>query len=203
MDESQQQAVLKSIAVSTSPSSSISPQDRQVAFQVLEAFKTYERRIPAGIAWLHQERHVWENIDITIATKLYVLSILQTFLQKGYAGLQESDRLALRHAVLTAARQLAPLPSSEENRILGNKLASLLAGLMVRDFPQRWTTFFRDVFVPIRVGGLWYDGEETAHTMGVLVCLECLKLVTEDCTDSDFNAKVRNSDELRLLTTMH
>jgi hypothetical protein len=203
MDESQQQAVLKSIAVSTSPSSSISPQDRQVAFQVLEAFKTYERRIPAGIAWLHQERHVWENIDITIATKLYVLSILQSFLQKGYAGLQESDRLALRHAVLTAARQLAPLPSSEENRILGNKLASLLAGLMVRDFPQRWTTFFRDVFVPIRVGGLWYDEEETAHTMGVLVCLECLKLVTEDCTDSDFNAKVRDSDDLRLMMTMH
>jgi hypothetical protein len=143
MDESQQQAVLKSIAVSTSPSGNTSPQDRQVAFQVLEAFKSYDGHIPAGIVWLHQERHVWENIDITIATKLFVLSILQTFLQKGYAGLQESDRLAFRRAVLTAARQLAPLPSSEENRILGNKLAALLAGLMVRDFPQRWTTFFK------------------------------------------------------------
>ena len=62
---------------------------------------------------------------------------------------------------------------------------------MVRDFPQRWTTFFQDVFVPIQMGGLWYDGNDNMHTMGVLICLECLKLVTEDCTDSDFNAKVR------------
>lgn len=61
---------------------------------------------------------------------------------------------------------------------------------MVRDFPQRWTTFFQDVFVPIRMGGLWYDGEDNVHSMGVLICLECLKLVTEDCTDSDYNAKV-------------
>lgn len=191
MDEHQQQAVLKSIAVSTTYSPNVAPQDRQLAFQVLEQFKAYDGRIPACIAWLHQERHVWENVDITVATKLYVLSILQTFLVKGYATLQEADRLALRHAVLTAARQLAPLPSLEENRILGNKLASLLAGLMVRDFPQRWTSFFQDVFVPIRMGGLWYDGEENMHTMGVLICLECLKLVTEDCTDSDFNSKVR------------
>jgi Exportin 1-like protein len=195
MDESQQHTVLKSIAVSTCPSSNISPQDRQVAFQVLEAFKAYEGRIAVCIVWLHQERHMWENIDITIATKLYVLGILQAFLQKGYASLQESDRLALRHAVVTAARQLAPLPSDEENRILGNKLASLLAGLMVRDFPQRWTTFFQDIFIPTQLGGLWYDGEEKAHTMGVLVCLECLKLVTEDCTDSDFNARVRYGHE--------
>ena len=191
MDDNQQQTVLNSIAVSTSLSSTVSQQDRQVAFQVLEEFKAYEGRIPACIAWLNQEKHVWGDADITIATKLYILGILLTFLQKGYAGLQEADRLALRHAVLTAARQLAPLPSSEENRILGNKLASLLAGLMVRDFPQRWTTFFQDVFVPIRMGGLWYDGDDTVHTMGVLMCLECLKLVTEDCTDSDFNAKVR------------
>jgi hypothetical protein len=198
MDESQQQTVLKSIAVSTSHSTIVAPQDRQQAFQVLEQFKAYELRIPACIAWLHQERHVWENVDITVATKLYILSILQTFLQKGYAQLQESDRLALRHAVLTAARQLAPLPSSDENRILGNKIASLLAGLMVRDFPQRWTTFFQDVFVPIRMGGLWYDGEENVHTMGVLICLECLKLVTEDCTDSDFNAKVRSRRIVKL-----
>lgn len=190
MDESQQQTVLKSIAVSTS-SANVAPQDRQQAFQVLEQFKAYEGRIPACIALLHQERHVYENLDISVATKLYALSVLQTFLQKGYANLQEPDRLALRHAVLTAARQLAPLPSLEENRILGNKIASLLAGLMVRDFPQRWTTFFQDVFVPIQMGGLWYDGNDNMHTMGVLICLECLKLVTEDCTDSDFNAKVR------------
>lgn len=190
MDESQKQTVLRSIAVSTYTSPIISSQDRQRAFQVLEEFKNYSERISVCIVWLHQERHIWEGVDITIATKLYVLSIMQTFLQKGYASLQESDRLALRHAVLTAARQLAPLPSGEVNRILGNKIASLLAGLMVRDFPQRWTAFFQDVFVPVQRGGLWYDSEERAHTMGVLVCLECLKLVTEDCTDSDFNAKV-------------
>jgi hypothetical protein len=97
---------------------------------------------------------------------------------------------------LTAARQHAPAKSRiPEARILGNKIASLLAGLVVRDFPQRWTSLMDDIFAPMQQGGLWYNynnsnNDQPCETVGVKICLECLKLVAEDCTDSDFNAKV-------------
>lgn len=194
MDDQQQQTVLKSVAISSGlGGGGVSSQDMQMAFRVLEEFKAFEGKIPVCIGWLHQERLVLENVvDVTVPAKLFASSLLETFLVKGYARLGENDRLALRHAVLVAARQVAPLSASEESsRILGNKLAVLLAGLMVRDFPQRWTTFFQDVFSPQQGGGLWADeAGEGYHVMGVKMCLECLRLVAEDCTDSDFNAKV-------------
>jgi hypothetical protein len=193
MDQSQQQTVLRSIAIS-STLSPVSPSDRQVAFQVLEEFRKYEGRVAVCVGWLHAERHdvaIVEIEDATISVKLYAATILEQFLTRGYANLQENDRLALRHAVLTACRQLAPLNINDPKRVLGNKLAVLLAGLMVRDFPQRWTTFVPDVFSPMSRGGLWFEeGSENKSTVGVMLCLECLRLVTEDCTDSDFNAKV-------------
>jgi hypothetical protein len=68
---------------------------------------------------------------------------------------------------------------------LANKLASLLAALVVRDFPQRWTTCIQDLFQQ-----LW---SETAPLVGNRMCLQVLQLVAEDCTDSDFNAKVRTA----------
>jgi hypothetical protein len=63
---------------------------------------------------------------------------------------------------------------------------------VVRDFPQRWTNFVPEVLSPMRQGGLWYNepGADAVNQTGVRICLECFKLVAEDCTDSDFNAKV-------------
>ena len=55
---------------------------------------------------------------------------------------------------------------------------------MVRDFPQRWTTCIEDLF-----GNLWSETPQ----MGIKICLEILKNVAEDCTDSDFNAKVSSN----------
>lgn len=193
MDESQQQTVLRSIAVSSGFANiNVSPNDRQLAFKVLEDFKAYDGRMPVCISWLHQERVALDDTDITVPVKLYALTLIDRFLQTSYSNLSENDRLALRHAVLTAARQVAPSPVVNEGRILGNKLASILAALMVRDFPQRWTTFFQDVFMPMQSGGLWCnEAGDGVHTMGVKICLECLRLVAEDTTDSDYNAKVR------------
>jgi hypothetical protein len=67
---------------------------------------------------------------------------------------------------------------------LANKLASLLAALMVRDFPQRWTTCVTDLF-----SQLWWSNPGDVM-IGNKMCLEVLQLVAEDCTDSDFNSKV-------------
>ena len=225
----QEETLLQAIAISSSGGQAVSQQDRQTAFQVLTEFKKFEGRIPICLAWLQQERILRNAVpppqptndnDITVSTKLFVLDVLLDFLKTRYSKLSPTDRLALRQAVLTAARQLAPTPSKVvEARILGNKIAALLAGLIVRDFPQRWTTLLEDVFSPTSVasyggnhlysGGLWNaahsstdldsstnsaSGEDNdGSTMGVKMCLECLKLVAEDCTDSDFNSKVRQT----------
>lgn len=205
MDQNQQETVLRAIALSSGVGNiaTISAQDRQTAFRILEDLKAFDGRITVCISWLQVERHILQNLDITVPVKLYAASILETFLQKGYTQLNENDRLALRNAVLTASRQVAPLPISDDGRILGNKLASLLAGLMVRDFPQRWKTFFQDVFSPIQLGGLWYvEPGDKVHVMGVKICLECLRLISEDCTDSDFNLKVSHKTRRTFLVAL-
>jgi hypothetical protein len=196
MDISQQETILRAVVISSSNSlgsQPISPSDRQTAFQVLTDFKAYDGRMSICLQWLQQERHVLGDMDVTVSCKLYALELTAEFTKTKYSQLSEAERLALRQAVLTAARQHAPAPSRiPEARILGNKIASLLAGLVVRDFPQRWTNLMDDIFTPMQQGGLWYNSnDQRCETVGVKICLECLKLVAEDCTDSDFNAKVR------------
>jgi hypothetical protein len=199
MDENQQRTVLLSIAVSSGflrPTTS----DPQAAFLVLEDFKAYDGHIGICIEWLQRERHVLDGTDITVPVKLYTLTVIDSFLQTSYGSLSPNEQVTLRLAVLTAARQIAPVPISNEGRILGNKIALVLASLMVRDFPQRWTTFFPDTFSPMQNGGLWsHERGDGLHIMGVKICLECLRLVTEDTTDSDFNAKVRYKERANLL----
>ena len=114
-----------------------------------------------------------------MSAKLYACELVSEFLKKQYAKLESEERLQLRHAVLQAAQQEATKPITD-SRILTNKLASLMASIMVREFPQRWTTCIQDLF------SMWSPNPQ----MGVKMCLEVLKLVAEDCTDSDFNVKV-------------
>lgn len=192
MDENQEQTILRAVAVS---SLNLYPQEQATALKVLEDLKKFDGRIALCITWLAQERHVFGDHDITIPTKLLLLEILYNFLRFGnYINCDPNDRMRLRESILNASKLLAPKPpDTAATRILGNKLASLLAGLVVRDFPQRWPGFVTEVLAPMQQGGLWYNepGAEAVNQTGVRICLECFKLVAEDCTDSDFNAKVR------------
>ena len=195
MDPQQQSTILRAIAISSIHSPSFTQNDRQAAFQTLEELKKYDGRVQLVLQWLLAERHFYEQHDITIQTKLLSLEILASFLEKGYSTLSEQDRLQLRDIVLKSAR-LTVTPSSgvnQESRIFGKKLAVILAGLVLRDFPQRWTTFATDIFKPLNEGGLWYNqpGEESIQYLGgVHICLEAFKLIAEDCTDADYNARI-------------
>eukprot|EP00550_Attheya_septentrionalis_P000795 CAMPEP_0198290488 /NCGR_PEP_ID=MMETSP1449-20131203/8336_1 /TAXON_ID=420275 /ORGANISM="Attheya septentrionalis, Strain CCMP2084" /LENGTH=1467 /DNA_ID=CAMNT_0043988997 /DNA_START=193 /DNA_END=4596 /DNA_ORIENTATION=+ len=199
MDENQRQSLLRSISISSgvlANPAAVSSQERAGAYQNLEQFKLYPGRIPACIELLTGEQFCVEaGVDLTVPTKLYALGVLQDFLKTGYARCEAHDRLSLRGAVLTAARQLASAASeqnSNNSRILGNKIASLLSDIVVRDFPQRWTTFVSDLYKPVSQGGIWCEAPSgpAMGMVGVKIGLECLKLITEDCTDSDFNAKI-------------
>ena len=153
MDANQEQTVLRAIAVS---SLNLYPEEQSTALQVLEDLKKFDGRIALCIKWLAQERHIFGDHDITIPTKLLLLEILYNFLRFGnYANCDPNDRLRLRESILNASKSLAPKPpTTAETRILGNKLASLLAGLLVRDFPQRWPGFVTEVLSPMQQGGL-------------------------------------------------
>ena len=205
MNSTQQETILSAVVVSSSThwaGQPISQEERRRAFSALQDFSTqFEGRIPLCLQWLQQPQLTVANgtIDCTISTQLYACEILTSCLNdktKKYAQWQEGDRLQLRQAVMAASRYQASAPlvnprdgsstaitSTTTSLPLANKLASLLAALVVRDFPQRWTTCIQDLFQQ-----LW---SETAPLVGNRMCLQVLQLVAEDCTDSDFNSKVR------------
>jgi hypothetical protein len=191
MDQ-QQSTLLRAIALSSLHLASYAQKDRLQAYEILETFKRFEGRLPIILGWLHSTSHFYNQHDITVATKLLALEILSAFLDKGYEKISELDRVELRRAVLKSAHLLSTNTLPEGSRILSKKLAFILENLVVRDFPQRWTTFANDVFASQQDGGLWYNepGPQAVQHQGVRICLECLKLVAENCTDSDFNARI-------------
>ena len=221
MDETQKLALFRAIAISTASSPAllplITPQSRAESFNTLEQFKNFQGRAAVILQLLQTERHILPlannvTVDITASTKLYTLGVLQSFLKTDYSKLgNENDRLALRNAVMIAARQLLAkcsdvtgpntsedVATENENRFLAVKIAALIADIATRDFPQRWTSFVSDLFSTPDKGGLWYipssfspaPSKGYGPMIGVKICLECLKIITEDCTDGDFNSKI-------------
>jgi Exportin 1-like protein len=192
--------ILRAIAISSSATWSgrpITTNDRQAAFAVLEDFSKYPGRIPLCLKWLQTEdkpANLDNNDDATLSPKLYACEVLAVFIKQQYTKLSEVERVQLRQAALTAA-QIEAQKSRTDSSILSNKLASLLAALVVRDFPQRWTTMVDDVFgrlwtTPTTNATMEQQQQQQRPPMGNKICLEILKLVAEDCTDSDFNTKV-------------
>jgi hypothetical protein len=182
----EEETILRAILISSSTTWSgqaIAATDRQAAFGVLNDFSNFSGRIPMCLQWLPQPQLVVAGNDCTLSAKLYACELLSAFLKSSYNKLQpqSQERLQLRHAVLQAS-QIESIREITDSRILANKLASLLAAILVREFPQRWTTCMEDLF------RLW---SPSPPKMGNKICLEVLKLVAEDCTDSDFNSKVR------------
>ena len=232
MDNNQKLTLLRAIAISTASSPTlvplITPQSRSEAYTTLEQFKQYDRRVDIILELIQMEQIILpinnDSVDITASTKLYMLSVLQLFLKTQYAKLNnENDRLAIRHALLLSARELlkrnienaastSPVDDNEA-RFLAVKIAALIADIATRDFPQRWTTFITDLFLPPDQGGLWYippDINNNDNTckgygpmIGIKICLECLKIITEDCTDGDFNAKISTSRRNDVLTGLN
>ena len=211
------QAIAISSVSSPSIQSLITPTSRSTAFTTLEQFKQFDGRVAIALTLIQTEQHsitlteggVTNHVNITAPTKLYALGILQTFLSIGYSKLNsDDDRMSIRYSILMAARQLVTSVSTstnnngacsqEEIRLVAVKLAALIADLAIREFPQRWTTFIHDLFVD---SGLWIttehdpDSENSTDSqygrmIGVKLCLECLAIMTENCTDGDFNLKI-------------
>ena len=185
MDAQQQQQILfRAIAVSSLPG--FTTADRQAAFTVLQEFQQVpSRMMQLCMAWLQQQQtFVYEQHDITLSVHMLALDSIESFLKAPglYAQCTPAERLAVRRTVLTASSVLS-------GRVVSRKLAAVLTGLILRDFPQRWTELPQDLFgqQQQQQSSLW------ATPNGRSVVLEALKLVAEDCVDSDFNAQISNT----------
>lgn len=204
MDENQRQSLLEAIAISSAAGfGKITSQQRSDAYSNLEQFKSYPGRMAACVEIIGSDTlqissgGIGSVVDITVPSKLYALGVIQEFLKVGYNSLNETERGQLRTSMVRSAQQLIQasvlsIKPNDSARILAVKLASLLADLALREFPQRWQTFVSDLFSPVSSGGMWCEASANAgcNTIGVKIGLECLKLITEDCTDSDYNARV-------------
>lgn len=176
MDSHQLSLVFQAVAVSSLPG--FSTEERKTAFGILQELKKFHGRMRLCMSWLLQSPHLYEQHDITLAVKLLALEIMDNFLETGYSQCTEPERLELRRCVLTTS-----LAQHTQDRVLSRKIAAVLKGLVLRDFPQRWVDMHVDLFGPT----LWND------TNGRTVVLEAIKLVAEDCVDADFNSKISTS----------
>jgi len=217
MDENQYRTLIRSIGISSGLIPTSIQQDRVNSFNVLEQFKHYNKVVPkksqgqqpndlvnamrvakSCLDLLSAGSHQLDNVNLTTPTKLYALSGIAEFVRTRYyvEYIQESDRTSLRASILAAARNILLgsntasstnphlAAASAEQAILGSKIASLLSNMIVNDFPQRWMNLYGDVFLPGETG-LW--------SLDAKVCMKALSYVVEDCTDSEFNAKISTS----------
>jgi len=121
---------------------------------MLEMFKYQNKesgmdRMEAANNFFHlldSQSHSNNNVDITLQTKLYALECLKTFIDECHSNFSQSHREAFRNRVLQVivATFDASTPPTYQN-ILCSKFGPVLADLILRDFPQLWTTLFSDL----------------------------------------------------------
>ena len=79
-----------------------------------------------------------------------------------------------------------------------NKKAALLAGVALREFPQRWPGFVDECLSPRPDGPS--DDADAGFELGLLALAE----LAEDCVDADYNGRLpakRRTDVLKALNT--
>ncbi len=185
MDQAQYQLLLSAVAISANPMISSKPEDKQQAFTLLSQFKESNNAAQAAFYLLERaELHQYGNQDYTIQVHLYALQTLLSTLSKHYSSLNQSDRHTFRSRLLSLISKTLP-----SQQVTIPKLASLLSDVILRDFPQRWTSLLDDLMSLF-----------TTSSSAAQIVLNAVTIVTEDCTDSDFNSKVataRRNDVLQ------
>ena len=142
MDAAQYQLIVSAIAVSANPHLS-SASDSAAASSLLDSFASSDIVALASTQLLSSDRpHVYGNQDVTPVVKLFSLLCLKNYVAKDYAKSDAAARLDFRNAVCTVCAKLTPEPN---DTLIAPKLASLLADIVLNDFPQRWPSFFEDV----------------------------------------------------------
>ena len=186
MDESVYRRVL--LAVSTVNAGASTPEERQMATAFLEAFKQEESACQYAFYILNTQ-----SPEHTDTVRYFALHCVEKSVEWHWKDWPLERRLALRQGVCQLVVG-GTRPLMEERSFIKEKLANLLADLVERDFPQRWTTLVDDLLAAAAMGPTQSE-----------LALRTLTCVAEDCTSADYNAKVstsRRNDVLRGLNAL-
>ena len=141
MDTNQYNLILSAVSISANPHLVSDPATKQKAFTLLSQFKSSDNAAVSAFQLLdHPHPHQYNGLDVTPHMKLYALQCLLSSISQHYSKQPESARQHFKNKIL---EQIAT--TTETDKLIHPKLASLLADLTLRDFPQRWPTFFADV----------------------------------------------------------
>ncbi|GMH73757.1 hypothetical protein TrST_g13794 [Triparma strigata] len=188
MDSQQYNLLLSAVAISANPTLATDVNVKEQAFTLLSQFKTSNNAAAAAFSILHSSTpHLYNgNHDVSAQMKLYALLCLLYTTHNSYSSYSDENRTAFRTQVLQVIAG-----AKETDIIIVPKLATLLADISIRDFPNRWSQ------------SSFMDSIRTLFTLNATtatVVLSALRSLTEDCTDSDFNTKVstaRRNDVLQ------
>lgn len=153
-------------------------------------------------------------LEHTESVQQLSLSLMAEFLKSWWDRLGSSDRLHIRHSLFVLLHCLPPTSSGG----MRNKVASIIADIAERSYPQHWPTFLEELVnvwtgkappPPGHSTGTGSGGEAQQE-----VCVLTLRYLIEDCIDGDFSSQLpaaRRQDILKglqvglrpLLTVTH
>ena len=158
--------MLSAINASLSPATSWDERQR------IEAYLQQQKQSPVFVSFLSYILST-EAEAHTISVRLMTLSLLQDWIATSWNSLNVENQTAVLQSILGASGSASITGAPKSFKV---KLASVLANIALRQFPQLWSTFIEDMLRMIVSG----SGSEIA----VLV----LNYTITDCIDSDLSS---------------
>ncbi|EFO92260.1 hypothetical protein CRE_10809 [Caenorhabditis remanei] len=75
-----------------------------------------------------------------------LLQVIEDFLNKRYSSATQQDVLVIRNFLLHYIKGFQDNSSTSHEMFLTNKMAHIFSLVFAMDFPERWSTFFNDLF---------------------------------------------------------
>ncbi len=202
----QPHVLLQAIAISAGLIPATNNTVRSEAYELLQNFKVHastdHNSARMCLQMIQSPQLVLEEthglLNVTVSAKLFSMTVLQKYVQLQYGELDRKDAAMLRSNVVETARMTANSVGGNSNmkesecKLIASKLSDMLSDLAARDFPQRWMEFWTDLL------SIWTAEEDVG--IGTKICLDCLIILIENCTDSDYNSKIdtkRRNDVLQ------
>jgi hypothetical protein len=169
-------------AINASLHSYTSKEDRDAANVYLEQLKTQEICMLTMLQILTTDHPSHNDSNRQLA-----LSILNDWIKVWWNNITTENQLIIRDSILTLLRSVTGTNSGG----FRNKLASILANIAERQYPQHWPTFLDDIV------NLW---STSTITYIKEICILTLSYVIEDCVDGDFNTSLPTLRRQDILT---
>lgn len=162
--------------------------DRSAAYEILEKYKLENGNIAKVAAYAATALGVGSNVEFEYTLRYYCLLVMESYMNRNWNSMEMEARVEFRNYILEiVTTQGDALPS-----FVLEKIASLLAQVMKRTFPQHWKDCFEHFGV--------LCGK---HPVQGQVVFLVLKTVVEDCSNADFNTMLPSKRRNEILQGLH